>query len=230
MKKLSLLIIIAFIASNAFSQKFTGGIAVSPIISYMKPDISKKVENNKMKFGFNVGLVGDINLTKNFAISTGINVNNFGGSLKYTDSIASFSVDLGTSDTAYSLNSGAIVDYKLQFVEIPISIKGKTNEIGYMTYFLRAGINPMFRWKAKGIVNGGTIADNESIKKEVAPLFMAYNIGGGFYYSLGGSTKLMVEVVYKNGLTDITKTTFYNVSKSDKIILNSISLRVGILF
>ncbi len=230
MKKITFLIIIALIASNAFSQKFTGGIAVSPLISFMKPDISKKIENNKVKFGFNVGLVGDINLTDNFAISTGINVNNFGGSLKYTDSISSFNVDLGTSDTSYSLASGSIIDYKLQYVEIPISIKGKTNEIGYMTYFLRAGINPMFRWKAKGIVNGGTIVDNESIKKEVSPLFMAYNIGGGFYYSLGGSTKVMVELVYKNGLTDITKTTFYNVSKSDKIILNSISLRVGILF
>ncbi len=226
MKKLSLLIIIAFIASSAFSQKFTGGIAVSPMISFMKPDISKKVENNKMKFGFNVGLVGDINLSDNFAITTGINVNNFGGSLRYIDSISGFKV----MDTSYNLSPGAIVDYKLQFVEIPISIKGKTNEIGYMTYFLRAGINPMFKWKAKGVINGGTIADNESIKKEVASLFMAYNIGGGFYYSLGGSTKLMVEVVYKNGLTDITKTTSYNVSKSDKIILNTISLRVGILF
>ena len=221
---------IVFLATTAFSQKFTGGIVASPMVSYMKPDISKKVENNKAKFGFNVGLIGDINLTDNFAISTGINVNNFGGSLKYTDSIASFKVDLGTSDTSYSLNPGAIIDYKLQYVEIPVSIKGKTNEIGYMTYFLRAGINPMFRWKAKGVVNGGTIVDNESIKDDVSALFMAYNIGGGFYYSLGGNTKVMVEVVYKNGLTDITKTTFYNVTKSDKIILNSISLRVGILF
>lgn len=230
MKKLALLIIVSFVVSNVFSQKITGGVKISPLISFMKPDVSKKIENNKIKFGFNFGLVGDLNLSDNFAISTGINVNNLGGSLKYSDSIPNFTVDLGTSDSIYNISKGAILDYKLQYVEIPISIKGKTNEIGYITYFLQAGINPMIRWKAKGIVNGGSIIDNESIVNEVSPLFVAYNIGGGFEYSLGGNTKVLVEVIYKNGLTDITKTKVYGVNESDKIILNSISLSVGILF
>ena len=220
---------------NGFAQKITGGIEVSPVLSWMVPDVAKYIDNEGVKLGFNFGIVGDVNFSDNFAFSTGIMVNSFGGMLKYSDSIPVFTVYTGTKDEEYSLRRGTTVIYKLQYIEIPISLKGKTNEIGYMTYFLKAGINPMIRWKAKGTVTDCGISD-ESIKDEVKSFILAFNIGGGFEYSFGGNTKLLLEFVYTQGLSDITKTIVYDHEvdeirgKSEKVILNNIALRVGILF
>ncbi len=133
---------------------------------WMKPDIRRKDINNEgVKLGFNYGLVGDYNFTDNFAFSTGVMVNNFGGKLKFNDSISAFKAN----DSIYNFSKGVVIDYKLQYVKIPIALKGKTNEIGYMTYFLKAGINPMIRWKAKGDASQENI-QNESIKEGVKAL------------------------------------------------------------
>lgn len=235
MKKLFLAIALLIGVSSVNAQKITGGIAVSPIISWMKPDISQNIENDGVRFGFSYGLVGDYNLNDNFAFSSGINVNNFGGQLEYLDSIPAYVIDNGTIDTM-SFKSNAIVTYKFQYVEIPISIKGKTNEIGYLTYFMHAGINPMFRWKAKGDVSQDNVT-NVSLKEEVSGLLMAFSVGGGIEYSLGGNTKLLVDLIYKNGLTDVTKTKTFHLNDvgagdilDEKIILNSIEIKLGILF
>lgn len=213
---------------TAQENAVTGGIYVSPVISWLKPDV-KTIEKDKSKFGFGFGLTVDLNLSKNFAFSTGLSFVNLGGSIQYSDSIPEFKA----VDTTYSLKGGSIINYKTQFIELPFSIKGKTNEIGYITYFLKAGISPNFRFKAKGDV---TVNSGDDIKAEVRGFNMGFIIGGGIEYSLGGSTKLLVEALFNNGLTDFTKTKTWDDrnnklrTSSDKVIINNISLRVGILF
>ncbi|MFH2095756.1 MAG: porin family protein [Bacteroidota bacterium] len=232
MKKFLVVIVLLLVAGYTIGQKVSGGIIVSPVLSWMKPSITKDIESEGVKFGVSFGIGGDFNLSDNFAFSTGLLVNNFGGKLKYTDSIPAFTVDKGTSDSVYSFNPGAIIDYKLQYIEIPFSLKGKTNEIGYMTYFMKAGISPMFKYQAKGDVSQGNI-DSESIKKEVAGFAIGYNVGAGFEYSLGGNTKVLVELVYTKGLTDMTKTELYKsngATGNEKVILSNIALRLGIMF
>jgi len=227
MKRTILIFGLVLIAGYSFSQKVTGGIEISPLISWMKPDITQNIENEGVKPGFNFGFVCDLNLGDNFSFSTGILVNNFGGSLKFLDSIPAFTIDKGTSDSIYSFDPGAVIDYKLQYIELPFSLKGKTNEIGYVTYFLKAGVSPMIKWKAKGDVTQGNIS-GESIAKEVTGFGIGFHVGGGIEYSLGGNTKLLVEMVYTNGLTDFTKTE--TVAGDEKVILNVLALRAGILF
>lgn len=234
MKKSVIAIILIVFFGYSYGQKISGGLVVSPIVSWMKPDITKSIETEKAKFGFNYGIVGDFNFTENFAFSTGILVNNYGGSLKYTEGD---SIHFKTSEDTYLVDSAkfpAIVDYKLQYVEIPIALKGKTNEIGYITYFLKAGISPGFRWKAKGDVNGGSLVNGESIKDEVRGTVIAFNVGGGIEYSLGGNTKVLAEIIYNNGLTGVTKTEVFKDGETeatnDKVILNHVALKIGILF
>lgn len=228
MKKLSLIALIFIVSiSFSFSQKVSGGLVVSPILSWVKPEGTYFAENDGIRFGYNVGLVGDLNLGENFAISSGILYNSFGANVKYLDSIISFP----TADTTYgsqTLSPGSMVTYKMQYIEIPISLKGKTNEIGYITYFLKAGVSPFIRYKAKGEIVNGT---DDILKGDVVPLFlMGVHIGGGIEYSLGGNTKLLVEAIYNAGLTDVEKIKIGADDKNEKIGMNSFSIRVGILF
>lgn len=227
MKKYLIGIAFVFISVSVMSQGVTGGLYFSPVISWIKPD-TKNITKEGSRFGFGFGIPVDLNFSKNFAFSTGIAYTNLGGSLKYTDSISNFI----TVDTTFiRLNPKTVVKYKTSFIEIPLALKGKTNEIGYITYFLKAGISPQFRFKAKGdiTVNSG---DNVDIKDEIRSFNMGYNIGGGIEYSLGGSTKLLVEALFTNGLTNFTKVETINKGtlKNEKTIMNSISLKVGILF
>jgi len=232
MKRFIVLFILLLAVGYSYSQKISGGFVVSPIVSWMKPSITKQVETDGVRLGFAYGLTGDLNLSDNFAFSTSFMVNNFGGAVTYLDSVPEFTVNQGTLDSVYAFAPNATITHKLQYIEIPLSLKGKTNEIGYMTYFMKAGISPMFKWQAKGDVTQGNIK-GESIKSEVASFVLGFNVGGGFEYSLGGNTKLLVEFIYTNGLTDITNTKFMHSDESnstEKIILNSIQIKAGILF
>lgn len=225
-KKYIMLFVILFGSYLGYAQKFSGGFFVNPSLAWMKPDVAKNISNEGMKLGFSYGALGDLNIIgKNFSLSMGLLVNNFGGKLSYSDSIPQFE----TLDSTYAFEKGAVVDYKLTYLEIPIGIKGKTNEIGYITYYMKAGISPMFKWKAKADVSQGNIS-GESIKKEVSSVMFGYYIGCGFQYNLGGSTSFVTELVFTNGLNDATNTVVYKKDKSDKIILNNIALRVGIIF
>lgn len=216
MKKIIILSLFALIAITSTAQKISGGVVFSPLVSWMKPD-TKNIEREKSMFGFNYGLVGDYNLSDRFALSTGILMNHFGGGIKYLDSIPKFK-----GDTIYSLPKNTIIDYKLKYIEIPISIKFKTEEIGYITYFLQSGINPYFRLDAKGDANNEGITDDD-VTEEVSFINMGYNFGAGMEYSLGGNTSFLAEIIFVNGLTDITK-------DDEKVILNNIALRIGFVF
>jgi hypothetical protein len=216
MKKYCILLVLALFSGSIVAQKISGGITFSPLVSWMKPD-SKKVEFEASKFGFSFGLVGDYNFSDNFSFSTGINVYNGGGKLKYKDSIPAFE-----ADSIYNLAPNAVILYKLQYIEIPLSFKGKTNEIGYITYFLKGGLSPMFRYKAKGDVSQYNIS-GEDFKGEVSGFNLGFHLGGGIEYSLGGNTKVLAELQFTNGLTDVTKDDY-------KTIFNMIILRTGIIF
>lgn len=223
MRKVSLILVLALLTSLLYSQeKFSGGVYVSPQISWFKPD-NKQVQKEKGRMSFGFGLTSDIALTNAFSLNIGLGFNNAGGSLKYLDSIPK----IETVDSTYTnIKANTVLKYKLQYVELPISIKGKTKEIGYISYFLKFGISPLIRYKARADV---TVDSNDDLKNEVRAVSFAYHIGGGITYSLKGDTKLLLEAVFKNGLSDIEKIESYK-NKDYKNILNILEIRAGIVF
>jgi hypothetical protein len=229
MKKLVIILVLASFTFTAMCQnKFSGGIYFNPTFAWMKPDV-KHIEKDALRPTFGFGLVGDFNISDNFAFQTGLRFTNMGGSLKYLDTVPNFV----TPDTIYKLNPNSVVKYKTQYVGIPIYIKGKTNEIGGIFYFLKAGIVPSFRYSAKGDV---TVNSNDDIKEEVKGFYTSFELGGGIEYVLGDNTRILAEVVFSNGLTDVTKTRVWDSksntlrSKTDKVIQNGLMINLGILF
>src|SRR5258705_1617101 len=105
--------------NSSGDSKLRFGFKVAPSLAWLKPDI-KGYESDGSKIGFIYGLMMDYNFSKNYAVDIGLEVSYRGGKLKY-DYVLSQNVTANGKMT-----------YNIKYLEIPLSIKMKTNEIGYM--------------------------------------------------------------------------------------------------
>lgn len=221
-----LLCIISF--EPVISQNLKFSIVGEPQLSWMKPDI-KNVSNEGIKLGIKYGLNMEKYFQENYAIATGLLINNTGGSLFYQDTIY-FQIS-GTTDTI----GETTVNYNIQYIEIPLGLKFTTNQIGYFKYFAQIGINGHVRIKATADIGNSDI-QNGKINEEVSLFNAGYHIGGGIQYSLGGSASIIAALTFTNGFIDITPTIENdavnptNARLDDKVILNSLALKIGIIF
>jgi len=188
-------------------------------MSWLTSDI-KSITRDEMKAGFNTGLIMDKYFAENYAFSTGISIWNTGGSLFYIDSTG-FDFNYGRQP----LLANSVMTYRMQYINIPISLKLNSNEIGYIRFFAHPGINTHINIKASADVRSdGTTYENENISDAINTISMSYFIGAGIEYSLGGNTALILGLYYQNGFWDITKTKDY------KVTIGSVSLRLGVRF
>lgn len=248
MKKLLILAICALMMTPVFAQEassdnssspgFRFGIKVTPNVSWFRPADVKALEGNggKVKIGF--GLITEFSLAKNYSFATGIEFPNFsGGNLKFKTDSVSYTTE--ESDTFYIASRS----YNLQYVEIPLTLKLKTNEIGYLTYFGHVGAQLGVRTKAtskdEGVIHGSntnTEIKDVDINKEVFLLKAALTIGAGAEYNFSGNTSLVFGLNYMYGITNALKkqsTTLRNVDGTpfqQKANLDQVVLTVGVLF
>lgn len=202
-----------------YSQGLSFSVFFEPQMSWLTSDI-KSITRDEMKAGFNTGLIMDKYFAENYAFSTGISIWNTGGSLFYIDSTG-FDFNYGRQP----LLANSVMTYRMQYINIPISLKLNSNEIGYIRFFAHPGINTHINIKASADVRSdGTTYENENISDAINTISMSYFIGAGIEYSLGGNTALILGLYYQNGFWDITKTKDY------KVTIGSVSLRLGVRF
>lgn len=166
----------------------------------------------------NTGLEIDAFFTENYAFSTGITLNNIKGGVIYNDSLM-----YNISNSGSILPSGSRMTFNLQYISVPIGLKFKTIEIGYTTYWLNAGLTPMFLVKSKVSDESDTFEKTE-FKDETSFYHMNYFIEGGIEYSLGGNTAIVAGLGYYSGFLDITKNSSY------RLISEGFAIVLGIQF
>ena len=221
MKKLIGILILVISINQLCAQGVSFGIVASPQYAWLKSDI-KNITTDGAKMGINFGLNADFFFTENYAISTGLTINHTGGILNYMDTTSFVS-----NDSVYDFGAETSVKYKLQYLEIPLGLKFKTKQLGYFTYYGQFGLTGYVNVAARMDVEDYDISD-AGITEEIALFNLGYHIGGGFEYSLGGSTAFTVGILYTNGFIDITSDDG-NKAK-DKAILNSMTLKLGMIF
>ncbi|MDR2011135.1 MAG: PorT family protein [Bacteroidales bacterium] len=231
MKKIILFILVFSISYSIFSQekKFSGGLYIGPGLSWLGSD-SKSVEKNGIKAGYSFGALLDINFANNFAFATGLTFNNYGGKIKYP--YGATGIEWQESGTSSELPANSELLYKLNYLAVPLGFKGKTNEIGYVTYFLKAGFTPMVNIKSKADIGD---YKNELIGDEINLFNLGWHIGGGIEITLAGNTRLLIEILYNGGLFDVDKTEIYSSATKDKktnpkTVFNDVGLKIGIMF
>jgi hypothetical protein len=110
-------------------------------------------------------------------------------------------------------------------LEIPFSIKLKTNEFHRAYYWGLFGLSGRVNIGARGD-SDDNILRKTNIHDEINMFNIAMNVGLGFDYELGGSNAASVGLVFQNGLTDVTTDNAFN----DKTIINSLKIRLALIF
>ena len=156
---------------------------------------------------------------ENYAFYVGFGINNLGGNLNYLKSEDYIKND----DDTITITGGQSVKMNLQYLDIPLGLKLKTEELGYATFFLQIGFNPMININAR-VTSEDESLDKVSIKESIHIFNLGYHVGAGVEYRLGGSTSLIGGIRWVSGFTNVTKQDGANIS------LNAISINLGILF
>jgi hypothetical protein len=203
-------------------RKFHFGFKASPNMSWMKSDDSKNLESQGAAFRFSYGLVADIHFTENYAFGTGFSIMTTGGKLNYYK-------DLQEEGKLFIAELER--NYTMKYVDIPLTLKMKTNEIGYLTYWGQFGLglgvninaksNDKYTFKREAeIINAegdlkedgwmvsqrlGMNEDDVNIKRDAQILRTALVFGAGVEYSLSGSTRLLAGAMFSNGFSNALK-------------------------
>ncbi|GIV34752.1 MAG: hypothetical protein KatS3mg031_2287 [Chitinophagales bacterium] len=224
-----LFLVLILVASSLQGQEVQFGLSGNPLISWMKSE-SGKVDKGKVRAGIEYGLAVDVIFKKNYILSTGITADLCGGNLIYNDSLP---VPTASGD---SLIYGANARFKLQYVNIPVIFKMRTNEIGRFRYYGGLGLVPAFRVKSNmDLTEGGTTYyDNANIRKVkddtngllVSNIFnLSMHVEAGLEYPFSDNTALRAGVFYRNGFLNVISD-----NNDDSIVLNYFAIAIGVLF
>jgi opacity protein-like surface antigen len=199
---------------------------VAPALAWLKPDI-KDYESDGSKVGFIYGLMMDYSFTKNYAIGVGLEVSYRGGKLKYERLVSQNVTETGN------------FEFDIKYIEIPLTIKLKTNEIGYLTYYGQFGVQPGVNIGAKmdyeyTVVNPSAPPNTQSdtdvdIQDDIVDSNFSILFGAGVEYRISGNTSLMGGLQFSNGFTDLFKLNDPG-GTPVKAISNYFSLNIGVFF
>ncbi len=177
------------------------------------------IQSNGSRTNIDFGISIDQYYVPQYAFSTGVSIANMGGVLNYQN-VKTLSTSEGTT---ISLPANTNVNYNLQYIHVPIAVKMRTPQIGYVSYFADLGFDAMVNVQANADINSLNIT-NEGLVNEIKPIYLAYHLSAGLQYRIAGTTSLMAGLTYMNGFTDVTNDGPANIS------MNCLEIRLGILF
>lgn len=203
------------------------GFRVSPNYNWVKI-MEGRMSNNGGALGFSYGVMGDFNIGGNpsYWLSTELIVTSLPGKIMALDTLYNTS----------ALPSGAPFtdvefDYRLQYIQIPIGLKLKTEEIGNLSYWVQFGVSPALLLQNKvttsskeqlyksgenshspnkksndpldfeGVTNNNTTTGK--FIDNVSPLRISMVIGAGVEFKISGKTSAIAGLRFDNGFTDM---------------------------
>ncbi len=206
------------------------GIKVAPNLSWTRSD-TKGLQSEGSTLGYSVGLLAEFPLgpTGNYRFSTGLFLTTIGGKSSH--------VALNTD----TFNLAVTNEYSLRFVELPLTIKMMTNEIGYLRYYgqigLNAGINVRARQDYEQITTTNGVVRTESdtdidIKENIRAIRGALVIGGGVEYTFSGQTTALFGITYNNSIVNLLEKEALTVPGAErpKLFADYLELTLGVFF
>lgn len=218
MKKTLFALFFTFASASLFAQDASQirlGLTAHPNFGFLKVENGK---GNGLSTGFTYGLMSDFEFAENYCFATGLTVTTINGEGEIINYSPYHTAAAGTN-TAYN------VKYKMQYLQIPLSIKLKTDEKDDMKFYGQFGLSTDFRIGARQDVEQGNTPLADDIKATDNTKFLRAGmiIGGGVEYRLSGKTSLLGGITYNNGLTNIAK-------KPHSVKNHFVALNIGVFF
>jgi Outer membrane protein beta-barrel domain len=233
------------VAPPASIQDWHFGFQLSPTFSWMSSD-SKFAQSVGTPLGLKLGILAEKRFADNYALTTGIGFQfNTGGGLRHdysgtfwTDSYSDFNPQPTASDTFLP---GTLLKYNLQFLEIPVGLRMRTQEFGYIRYFMEPLLTLGIRTQARGSIVGSTKFDQEkiNIKEAVNAINFSWGFGAGAEYTISQNTVIVGGLYYNRGFVDMTSDSDSKISRvsggtriaeDSKSVVSNITIRLGVMF
>jgi hypothetical protein len=197
-----LLTLVVIQKANAQDKVFVIGASVNPGISWMQPENSY-FNSEGVVFSFGYGLGFNFYFTKNYALSTGLQIQNWGGKVSYPDLYFK-----GASSELTQVRS--LSEYKYSALQIPLYVTLKTNPIGYNSYFAEFGLSFLFPYKTSistlSTFPDGSVTDRGTTSIFDNTPFASVNIylGAGIEIPISGRTKAQISLQFLNGISSLS--------------------------
>ena len=217
---------------QGFSQvkPFRFGVRVVPNLAWLAPD-SKDYTNDGTMPGFSWGFLADISLTENYFVKTGFNIDYLNGKLLYPHQ------QLVNEEDPFLTTGQLSRKYNLRYLEIPLTLKMRTNTFNKTAFFGEIGFGTSLNLKAKSKdefmpdESQNALTSVEDIKDEVAFVKASMIAGAGIEYFIDESTSIITTLSFNNGLTNLLKgNNSIDESIKQRATLYYFQLTVGIMF
>ena len=232
------------------------GFTASPGLTWWKPDNTAH-ESGGARFALNYGVLIDYRFGNNsrYALSTGLLLTLDGGKLVGTGTQDEI-IDLGGGGERFGIfnnntlrlppfdtitrNIVTTMTTKTQHLQIPMALKLRSNEVGYITYYGSLGVIPAFtirrRADLKKSIDDVVIINEENIDaknldfypnkiKNINPFDLGLSFEAGLEYSMTENTALVGGLFFTNG--------FINQLDDDdkeRVVTRNFGIRIGVLF
>ena len=208
--------------SDMDDRKFRLGLQASPNLGWFRPDIQGFTKDGlQSRFGFGYGVMVDYKFSDspNYLLTTGVNITTNGGGM-----VEAWRSDVDILDSTYTYLGKNDRTYRMQYVNIPILLKLRTGDVGYMSYFGAIGFDASFRTRAKAnydytwnvspiVSSEPDDVDEVDIKNQMNFMRLALNVTLGTEYNLTGNTNIYLGLGIHNGFTNI-----FNAKNNNRVL------------
>jgi len=193
-----------FLSGTLDAQPVRFSLYISPMLSYAELDFeADRSSQLRVSTGFNA----EYYFREHYAISSGIQISHLSAKIEHNNHE---------------------IKLRGKYLEVPVSLKMSTDEIGYFTYYGRFGlIGSIKRSENTSVDPDPQIQESHRYLQD----FMgSIQLGAGIEYNLGGQLSLFGELGFRNNFTNAIDNQESPFSGHEKLYLNAIVLSIGAIF
>ncbi len=240
--------IIGIIAIFAFSLNLASaqgdfedvrfGFQMSPSFSWMVANTTR-ISPSGTNLGLKLGMVGEFYFRENYALTSGLGFAfNSGGTLLH-ETGGTYWTRSDLPPALDTVTNDAKLKYGIQYLEIPLGLKMRTSEFGYLRYYIEPAITLGIKTQARGEItdrNTSTQDEKINIRQEVNGINISWGVGAGVEYALSEDMSLVGGLAFQAGFIDATDdngTVFDqrgNRRESSKGTVNNIVIKIALMF